>query len=269
MDEDTQDGADDAPGSIVDPRTVPARFHHLKAMSRSGAHAFDAFQASDRDSLAIRLGAGAHAMLFNQPVSVFLGAVRRGKEWDAFKARAGAGVILNAKEHAQASAIANAVRSHPTAARLLFAEGNKFEHTIIWEQNGRARRSTPDCHSPRHVVELKTTRNSDPRSFVYDALRSCYHAQVADQCAAVEFSYGTKVTDAYVVAVENVKPYVVQCYRITSRALEQGARMCRLWLEQLQACEAANFWPGYQQTMADLDLQDGNVELVFGEEGAA
>lgn len=251
----------------IDPRTRPARFHNLKEMGRSPLHCFESFQDdSDRSSLALRLGAGTHALLFGQPVAVFTGKVRNGKVWDAFKAEHDGTVILNAKEHARAEAISNAIRSHEIASRLLFSPGTRHEESILWEQDGRARRSTPDARGAYHLVELKTTRCAQPDRFMRDAMFRAYHAQVADYRAAIEASVGVKPRDCYIIAVESVRPCAVTVLRLTDRALEMGDRLCRLWMERLRACEASNEWPPYCQSATDFDVPDDELDLVFGDE---
>jgi hypothetical protein len=47
-----------------------------------------------------------------------------------------------------------------------------------------------------------------------------------------------------------------------------GERLCRVWLEKLLACEAADRWPGYCQSFEEWDIET-DVELTFGEEAEA
>lgn len=251
---------------IVDPRSVPVRFHHLKAMAQSAAHCLAAFQEHERrDSLAIRVGAGVHAMLFEMPVTMWTGKVRNGKVWDAFRTEHAGRTILNRKEHAKASAIAASVRRHPIAAQLLFGPATVRERSIEWEQLGRARRSTPDVRAPHYVVELKSTRCSEPNRFCRDATFRGYHAQLADQIAAIEHETGIRPEHAYVVAVETIEPFAVTVLQLTERALQRGEQLCRLWLERLLVCESANHWPAYCESVDVFDVPDDEIELTFGE----
>lgn len=252
---------------LVDPRSMPLRFHHLKAMGQSALHCLQSFQYDDRDSLAIRIGAGTHALLLGQPVAQFTGKVRRGKEWDSFAAANTNTTILNAKEHAKASAIAGSIKAHPIASRLLFSSDVVHERTIEWMQAGRKRRSTPDARGTYHLVELKTTRCAEPGRFARDAMYRGYHAQVADYAAAIESTVGIKPRDCYIIAVESVAPYAVTVLRLTQRALEMGERLCRTWFERFRACEDSGAWPAYCDSVTDFDVPDDEIGLVFGEEG--
>jgi hypothetical protein len=245
---------------------MPLRFGNLKAMGQSAAHCLQSFHYGGSDSLAMRIGSGSHALLFGQPVVEWTGKTRNGGKWDAFKAEHEGSLILSAKELWRARAIAESIRSNPIASRLLFGEGVKHEETILWEQAGRARRSTPDARGFRYVVDLKTTRCAQPDKFARDAMYRGYHAQLADYCDAIEAGDGVRPTEVYIVAVESVAPYAVTVLRLTERALEQGARLCRMWFEQFTACELAGEWPGYCQSIVDMDVPDDDVGLVFGED---
>lgn len=255
----------------VDPRSVPLRFHNLRAMAQSGAHCYQSFQSGRLESLAMRLGSGTHAMLFGQPVVLWNQPAKKGKgkaprsgeAWAEFQAANSGAVILNRKEHDRARAIADALLDNTDASRLLFAPGTLHESTIRWVQQGRERQSTPDCRGPSHLVELKTTRCAEPGRFQRDAMFRGYHAQLADQSAAIEASTGSKPSEVYVVAVETVEPYVVQVLQLTPRALEQGERLCRVWFERYMACEAANQWPGYCASVTAFDVPDDEIGLVF------
>lgn len=255
---------------IIDPRGVPVRFSHLKAMAQSPAHCFNAFQESERrETLAIRIGSGVHAMLFDQPVVRWEGKVRNGKVWDAFKAAHAGAAILTRKEWARAEALASAIRRHDEASELLFGAGVIHERTIQWEQCGRARRSTPDVRGPHYVAELKTTRCAEPGRFVRDGLFRAYNAQIADQMLAVQHETGKWPGKGYVIAVESMPPYPVTVFELTPRALERGEQLCRLWLERLLVCEADNHWPAYRECIEMFDTPDDDVELIFGDDEEA
>lgn len=254
---------------LVDPRSLPLRFHNLKAMGQSAAHCLQSFQYDDRDTLALRLGQGTHSLLFGQPVTKFTGAVRRGKAWDEFKVANSNATILNEKEYAKATAIANAIKSHPIASRLLFSPGVVHEQRILWEQAGRKRQSTPDARGTYHLVDLKTTRCAEPGRFARDAMFRGYHAQISDYAAAIEATVGIKPRESYIIAVESVPPYAVTVLRLTERALDMGARLCRTWFERFRACEEAGSWPSYCESITDFDVPDDELDLVFEDKADA
>ncbi len=265
---------------LVDPRTLPARLHHLRAAGQSGAHCLHSFQGDGADTLARRLGSGVHALLFGKRVAVWDVPAKNGKGiakrdgrsevWKAFtKAHAGA-VILTIKEHANAKRIVDAIHGNAIAERLLFGPGMTYEAPIIWSECGRSRQSTPDARGPSHNVELKTTRCAAPFLFGRDAERMGYHAQLADQRAAIAFDRaGRGPRESYIVAVENVPPYVVQVYEVPAMLLELGDKLRLAWLERLQMFEATDMWRGYSDRIETLEFPERSQPMMADPSWAA
>lgn len=239
---------------IVDPRTVPVRFSRLKRMSQSPLHYHQSCQYDDDDTLARRIGRGVHALLFGQPLVVWHKR-RQGNEWKEFEAAHEGEEILNEKEHAQALAVATAIRTDPIAAPLLF-DGMTLEKKLHWKIDGRACSGTPDSFGPKRVVDLKTARTTEPDRFVRAATWMSYHAQGAWYQDGIELAGLPRPDEFYIVAVESAAPYAVTTLRLTERALDMGRRLNRLWWEQLMGCEASNQWPGYSQSIVDFDIAE-------------
>jgi len=250
----------------IDPLTVPVRFSRLKAMSRSPRHYLHEVQEDRDDSLAMRIGRGVHAMLLGLPVVKFTGKQRRGKEWETFKALQRRGEeILNAKEWAQAAGMAEAVHAHRQASELLFAAGVELERTIEWEMNGRKCTSRPDARRGNDLlVDLKSTRCSEPRKFSRDAQFMGYHAQFSFYGEAIRTVTGSAPRENYVVAVESKAPYVVTVLDVPARTIAEGEKCWRAWWERLAVCEAANEWPGYTKAIETFDVDDsGDLKLLI------
>lgn len=258
---------------VVDPRTVPVRFSNLKHISRSPLHYWDAVQLDREDTLAMRLGRGAHAMVLGMPVVLYPGKVRNGKDWDRFKAEHPDTEILNRSEWAKAEGIANAIRRHrhgdpavPSAPQILFDDA-VLEEVIEWEFLGRKCTSRPDSRKTdgRIITDLKTTRNAEPNWFKRDAMLRAYDAQLGFYDQASAYKTGRDADELYAVAVESKRPYAVTVLRLTDEARERGRKMCRLWFEQLLNYEAANHWPAYVDHIVDLDVpsDDGELQLTI------
>lgn len=266
----------DAP-RLVDPRTLPARVSHLKAAGVSGAHCLFAFQGDGGETLARRLGSGTHALLLGKPCVVFdqpskasiegkskskkpSKAPRSGEVWADFQLQHSGAVILSRKEMDAAERMRDALMACGNAARLIHAADAIYEQTIIWSQLGRARRSTPDirCAGDKDgrsfVAEIKTTRCAAPFPFGRDAKKLAYHAQLADQAAAIQYHTGKAPRSAYIIAVESARPHVVQVYEVPDAILEQGAQLCNMWLERLQMYEATGLWSGYSPRIETLEF---------------
>jgi len=245
---------------VIDPRTVPVRFSNLKHIARSALHYYDAVQLGREDTLAMRLGRGAHAMVLGEPVIKWVGKTRQGKAWDEFKELHKDKEILNAKEWATAEGIANAIRRHPIAAPLLF-DGTILEQTIEWEWMGRKCTSRPDSRGANIVTDLKTTQCADPAKFRFDAFRRAYHAQLVFYGLATKHLTGKEPTDLYAAAVEQKRPHAVTVFRLTDSDRIAGEKLCRMWFERLLVCEASNTWPAYTESIVAFDApSDGDPD---------
>lgn len=240
------------PAPLVDPRSLPVRFSRLKTIAQSPAHYFHACQHEIDDSLALRLGAGAHAMLFSQPV-VCYPHVRNGRRWEAFAEEHDGKVILSASEWRKAAALVEAVRRNKDAMRVLF-DGTLLEQQIDWELCGRACRSTPDARAPGWLVDLKSTRCSEPEWFGGEVLRRYYHAQLSFYDDAIAHATGRRPGEAYIVAVESTPPHPVTVFHLSGELLELGDRLARSWFEQLLVCEGSDTWPEYASGVVPLDV---------------
>lgn len=252
----------------IDPRAVPVRFSTLKQFARSPLHYWHAVQSGYDETASMRLGSGVHAMLFGQPVTRWGGKTRNGKEWDAFQAANPKTTILNGREWSEAEQIVASILRNPLALSILRDGEPVVEQRIDWTWQGRAFRSTPDVRAADRVVDLKTTRCAEPEKFARSAIWMGYHAQLALYLDAVRESQLGTPREAFVVAVESAPPYPVTVLRLTERALDQGRRLCRLWFERLLQCEAANEWPGYVQSIAELDVPNDDPDdlgLIFGD----
>lgn len=239
---------------------LPVRFSHLRAYGRSGVHGYHARTTEMAQTIAMQRGTAVHALLFGtRKVVGYPGATRRGKEYDAFVVANPDTEILTGAEYEKAKAMADALRSSKTAAPLL--EG-VFEQTIHFNWFGRKCRATPDVRGNGFVTDLKTASSSDPARFQWHSLRMAYHAQMRMQLEAV----GTG--EANLVVVESAAPYPVTCFRVTQEALEEGDKLCTLWMERLMNCEKADYYPPYVECIVPLDVPR-DLDLDYGDDDAA
>ena len=238
----------------------PLRFSRLKLMGKSPAH-YAAYVPQETG--AMETGSAADALLLGgQQVLAYPGPVRRGKEYDAFCEKHPDALIVTAKEAASALGIAEAVTACPDAVRLL--TGIR-QHTMLWDFNGRPCRGTPDVRGDGFLTDLKTGETSDPRFFPFKVRRFAYHAQMSFYETGVALADLPPVSESYIVSVEQAPPHVVTVYRLTTATIELGARLWRLWLEQLQVCEASGAFPPYSQSIVDLELFEDEELLELGD----
>lgn len=257
---------------VLPPLTAKeVRFSSLKHMAKSPAHYFAALRRNANvQSDVMRFGVLVHTLVLGGQGYAAYDGHRRGKEWDAFrKARANRGKMLVSRaELLRARKVARAVKNDPIAGPLL---KGKREQEIFWDHAGRRCGGRIDVIGTggQWIADLKTAATADPAFFPRAALRMHYAAQLSWYREGAHLN-GLMAPDvpAYVIAVEPVEPFAVVVYRIGDAALELGERSWRAWIERVRVCEDSNFWPGYTQTIAALDVpeEDSFALTIDGEE---
>jgi hypothetical protein len=242
----------------------PLHFYQLKWMARSAAHCRYYMDNPRKETLALRLGQAVDAIVFKTGHVLGWSGTRRGKDWNAFEEANPDAIILNDPERALAFGMIEALQDHrgtdtPDAMELL---NGVVQDTLCWNISGRDCVGTPDVWTPERIVDLKTTRNAEPNWFARDAMWRGYHSQLAWYRNGLICSGLAKPKDAYIVAVESAPPHPVVIRQLTDRALDQGDRLWRIWLERFLVCEASNEWPGYVQSSVELDVPDDD-ELIL------
>ncbi len=216
---------------------TPVRFSHLKHMARSPAH-YRCAMTDTRDTKSLKMGRAVHSFLLGGPEPIVYDGRRAGSVWEAFAATHSDCEILIASEAEPAFRMRDALHRNSEAMELL--RSGQIEKKLEWMFLGRHCQGTPDVFNDVQTVELKGIKTAglgNPGS-------------------------------AFTVCVESSAPYPVTIFRLTDRAIEQGHRMYRGWMERLLTCESADHWPEYCESVVDLDVPDDTFELDFGDEAA-
>lgn len=257
----------------------------LKALRDSPLHYRHATTHARPDTASLMLGRAVHTATlepsrFADAYAVFDG-VRCGKEYDAFKASAGARTILNQREADLAIEIADAVQNHPLAAPYLVARGDA-ERSIVWNDSATGLRckARPDLlvrtDDGLCLVDLKTTRTVDPRMFGGAAARLGYHCQLAMYADGLA-TIGLPVDKVVIIAVENTAPYDVGVFVLTDDVMQcgreevYGSATETGLLPRLARYRELDIWPGRFSGEVELALpawmfqdEDENNPAAFG-----
>lgn len=246
---------------------TPVHFSTLKEMRRSPAHAKYAMERGDGEETAsTRIGSASHSIALGTGRRVVTYEGRRDKRTEAYRnflEENQDALILSASEFATASSIGRALRQHDEAIDYL--QGDR-EQPQSWTYLGRACATRgidviDSAHiPPRFITELKTTKFAKPEWFQTEVLRRAYHCQLVHY----EGALGVDIPELVIVAVESAPPHPVVVYRLSDRLREQAAKQLRLWMEQFLVCEQSNHWPGYTQSIVELDVRD-DAELDFSD----
>lgn len=240
-------------------------FSSLKALARSAAHYRHGLLHPRGDKDCFRMGRAVHMSVLQPEVFGAEFAVwpnengrRFGKKWDAFAEEFGEN-ILKEDEHRECMAIADSVRSNPTAIKYL--TGGVAENTTLWTD---AETKIPckcrtDYAAPKWIVDLKTTRDASPITFGRECYRYSYHAQAAFYADGVAEANGGVVRQFVIVAVEKDPPHVCQTYHVPEVTMEAGREQVREWMRTLAQCRATDTWPAYAPAEVELLLPDWAV----------
>lgn len=199
------------------------------------------------------LGSAVHSMLLEDGKTVVHVPVN---DWKTVKARelrdaalAEGKYPLNNAEHAQALAMADSLRTHPTVAKHLAAGHTEVAITGVdpktWTPM-KARLDILDVEA-RVIVDPKTSATLAPEDFGPHAYRLGYHM------AAVHYiEMAAQATDTdpaewtfLFAVVEKTAPYLRFVTDLDAPSLAQGRRDRARGIEQYLECERTDKWPGY------------------------
>lgn len=234
------------------------RWSCLKEMRRSPKHYKWRLDHPLPDTDSLRLGRAVHVAVlepdrFPLEVAVFAGAVRRGKEWQAFAEVNAKRTILKADEYAMCLAIRDSVRSHPVAKHLL-TEGES-EKSIAWTdpRTGLRCKGRLDWLNSM-LVDLKTDARLNPRRFPTTVAKYGYASQLALYREGLR-ALGMDGPPVKILAVESVPPYDVGVFSLGENELWAGEEEVHGLLDRVVECTAKNAWPGM--------FGDGETELTL------
>lgn len=246
----------------------PVRWSHLRHMARSPAHYKYNLDTPFQSTPAMVMGSLVHELVLaggRDKFAVYESERRAGKEWEAFKASVEPGTtIVKASEWDEAEMIAEAVLHHPAAVEAL-ANGQR-EVGLSWTIAGRECHGTPDVLG-LSLADLKVTNDASPDRFTWHARKMGWLGQLAWYYEAARQTQPILPNRVSIVAVESSAPYVVTVFDLTDEALLLGEKTWRLYFERLRACEESDYWPGYVEGVARLDVPESEEELILTIDG--
>lgn len=191
---------------------------------------------------------------------------RQGKEiWNDFIESAVGMNVITEELKSKAESIANSVLKDTVAACLL--RNGEAEQSFFWvdDETGIECKCRPDyLKSNGIVIDLKTTSNASPESFVKSAYDYRYYVQAwwylhgLHQCKI-------KADDFIFIAVETEPPYAVCIYAADDLMLELGERKAKEDLRVYAECLENGQWYGYSKEpdIRSLSLPDWVIRKEF------
>jgi hypothetical protein len=221
----------------------PLSYSSLKEFAKSPAHYIQYINAKKEPSKEMNLGSLLHCMLlysqqFTELFAVAPDVDRRTKDgkaaWEQFVAEAGDKIVVTGEDVDTANEIASRVFSNAEAKRTIHGctEFEKEWSTII---NGLPFRGFIDGVSDDYILELKTTSDGNPKTFIRDFHNRMYYMQSA------LYHYVTKKKVLYLV-VETKPPYNFFIAPITQDYLDYGWMDVQRLTDLFNMCMALNAW---------------------------
>ena len=191
---------------------------------------------------AMKLGTAIHAAVLEPDVFA------RDYWCNAARMRPGqkrGGCELTASQYETATAVASSVRSDMVAMRYLMSGEPEVAMQWIDAETGIQCRGRIDWVTPNRVIpDLKSARDVGSFGFCRQAAALEYHTKMAWYADGYETIIGHK-PEIVVIAVENVAPYDVVCYKLEDDPeLDAGRDNYKALLSKLQYCTENNDWPG-------------------------
>jgi homoserine acetyltransferase len=215
------------------------------------------------DSPALQFGSLVHEFVLlpdsaqarYRPKANVDGRTKEGKatrDWEAaLSAQQGIKFITEADYNA-AVRIASSIRTHLGAASLL--AGGVAETAGICDGFCDVNvRIKPDYRTDSTIIDLKTTTDARPDTFVRSVINFSYQVQAALYVDVAEAIDGKK-RDFYWVAVEKDTPFAVAVYKASDEMLEHGRQQYRKAIDLYKECAALDLFPAYSQQVQILDL---------------
>lgn len=166
---------------------------------------------------------------------------------------------LLTKDLAKVHEMADALRSHETAATLL--SNGKAEQSLYWrdQATGIMRRARPDwlpnpTGSRLVIPDYKTAVSADENDFAKAAGDYGYHCQAPWYIDGI-VELGIHPDPEFVFVVqEKEPPYLVNVVQLAPEALELGRQLNRIAIETYVTCRQTGIWPGYGEDIKLVDL---------------
>ena len=241
-------------------------FSTLKNIGSSPKH-YRYYADNEReDSDSFLIGRATHALVLQNIEPKIFHAKRVGNAYKEAVELNGGEDLLNGTQGELVKRMADAVNRSRLAQEIL-SRCPYRETELTWERGGFQCAGRDDAHGHDTLVELKTDKSVHPYMFKRTANWRRYPEQMAwyDVGLGTEYVHGeTKWRDCYIIAVENNGPvFPVSVFRVTPIRLVQAHERVEQWLEKLRQCERQRYWPGWDESVEDIDWE---IEVNEGDD---
>lgn len=172
--------------------------------------------------------------------------------------------IVPAETFMSVQLIASSVWSHPTAKKLL-EEADLVEKAMVWRDDvlGVKCKGKLDAFISKRgfLIDFKTTQDASYFGFRRAVEKFDYAAQAAHYRNGLRAA-GYDVNAVIFIAQETSAPYGTAVYVLSQESINAASILVSDWLQKWSACEVTGHWPGYSETIQDMDLSEGGYKRM-------
>lgn len=234
-------------------------YHATEAISKSGLDLVDKspahykHQPPREPTPAMRMGSAIHTAVlepdrFDAEYVVAEVKTRREKAYKELVAQHGDELVLVPSEAEAVRAIQKAALSRPEVKRLAHAPGwNELSAFATDPVTGVRVRCRYDLLAEAgFAVDLKKARDVFPHGFARSCASYRYHVQVALYSDVYYWITGERLSEFWLLAIEDQPPYTAVPYRLDDMAIEAGRLAYRKNLNTYAHCLESGDWPLYE-----------------------
>lgn len=266
----------------------------IKSFKECPAIYYDNYIAPDREAYmgnkATRTGSHAHICLLEPDrfkdefrVSDEFALVNKGKknerqepmnrrcgDWTTFEAQTEAQgkKAITFNEFKQASAMAEVIRRHPLASRMLIGGQSEMSFFARDTETGLILKARPDYLVKLDdfgivLVDYKTTGISmATRKQSNNAFSLGRHIQASHHKTVAEMATGGEINHVVYITQMQERPYLIRFFRMPPHSIERGLGERRMYLNEMAECYGKNEWPGYPPEIEDY-VEPGYLDYEF------
>lgn len=173
---------------------------------------------------------------------------------------------LLAREHAAIKAMAEKLREHKLAMKLLEKGQPEVSGFAYDEDTGVLRRGRADWLRKRVIVDYKSAVTADPRGLGRVAFNNGWYQQTPYYIDLFR-DLGYDIGEFYHVVQEKTAPYLVSVVKLSQNAIDLGRAHNTEALRMYRDCTESGVWPGYgdPELFTPIDIPSwayrGEVEI--------
>ena len=216
-------------------------------------HKHDDDDDDKTESPSLRIGSALHCAIlepedYSSRYGVYEG-IRRGKEWDSFKANHPGMTMLSKGEAKKIDHMRKAYLANQLMVDMI--RPSLTEVSVQFEIAGRACKARFDALDtgsaadsiPARIIDVKSASDVSKPGFQVDAKKYGYPLQAGFYFLAA-MSLGVKPEAFLFACLQNCPPHETAIYSITLAEMLEQARNVEALVIRISDCERRNEWPG-------------------------